>query len=303
MASKNSKIPNKITYVHEVNAIKTSVGSWHDRGNNIISVHFSTVFSGLVQNARVTASQTKVCHTVDNLPIKNVKIINSRWALIDDKYAVDIDQDLLTDAMVNSKIDKGKIHGEFIWIRSGSKARLIRINSGMHTKIINSERRSALPKIKKKNLQVGAVYCTPSGVKEVYLGKVDTERHVYDYRTKSHSKIEVKNKCLFYKIRENLESFNPEEIKEGNVYKLSVKDNHSFVEMVGHLNLDADIIKQIREGSIKRMKEFVISNSKSQESRRWIESEYRYNSVLINLKMAGEALKENFNIDKYMTFM
>lgn len=123
--------------------------------------------------------------TVDrpNDPIKSVKIMDleirgqggrAYKVLIDEKYYVDLREDVLLDVIFECGIEKGgKLKGEFIFAVVGSQMKLVRVGSLLHDKLIES---TAVGKMKEiKQFVVGTTYVRKSG-SYVYLGVYNSRK-------------------------------------------------------------------------------------------------------------------------------
>lgn len=295
-------IPSKVTYIYG-SAYNMAVGSKYEEQIKRKAVLYTRVFDASVHSSikSLPSMSNKKTLVMDNKPINDVTVIHNRYILVNGIYGVDVEADFMQDAIHNSTIKNGKIEGSFIWAAIGSSLKLVRIDSPLYKKIINFDRRKNLPKIKKKEFEVGGVYATPSGKAEIFLGKIDTDQDYLDYKTKVNSQISHRNKCLFYKVYNqgdytiDFESLSP--------YKVGIKNNYSFVEKIAQVNLDKNIIAKIRSHYVDKMKQFIVDHSSNDAQKSWILGEYRYNSYLINVRLSGETLKDKFDINKYLTFM
>ena len=111
--------------------------------------------------------------------IKSVRIIGLEvrsqggraWkCLINNKYLVDMREDVLLDTMINSGIGPGaNLPGNYIFAMISSEMKLIRVGSLLHKKMIESTEFNLKSKITK--LDVGGIYQNKVGI-FLYLGQV-----------------------------------------------------------------------------------------------------------------------------------
>lgn len=296
-----STIPDKVVYIHR---IQQSVILTGDRYGERIKkqVHYTNVYKSTVN---IVATSGKNLLQVKNDPISNVLLISDRWALIDNCYAVPIDYDFVMDILTNAKVNTGKVDGKFIWASVGNKIKLVRIGSNLYKQILDSDRRSKLPKIKTRNFEIGTVYSTPTGIKELYLGKINTKAMVYSYATKKKEIKTITNRHLFYRLNNKIQFGDEINLEEVNRYDLSLRQTHSFVEAVSKITVEKEIISKIRDAFIKKLKETILANTANgaNNARSWIESEYRMYHELIHMYKVTEPVPQEFDLEKYLTFM
>lgn len=133
---------------------------------------------------RKTQKYSKLGYTVeemDNTPTNNVRITSLEHrgnggraykVIVNDKYYVDLREDVLLDTILNAGIDSGgKLKGQYIWGKVGSAMKLVRVNSALHEELIKSTEINTMTKI--KNLEIGRVYESKTQTL-LYLGKFKT---------------------------------------------------------------------------------------------------------------------------------
>lgn len=295
--NKVASIPDNVFYLHRTATSPVTIGSNYCKKPKKKDIFWTQVIKNPVIN---NSPSNKKCIQIKNNPISEVELLDHRRVIVHKNYAVEVDKDFTLDAMLSSKIEGGKFNGEFVWCLIGTKLKLVRIGSDLHNHVLDCIRRSKLPKIKKKDFEVGGIYSTPSGKTEMYLGKVNTEYCFVDYKVNKIRNEEHKNKHLFYKVY-NTEFDNIEQdISNIRPYNLNIKNTHSFVEKVKNVSLSSDIISRIREAAVKNMRSMIAD---SHENKNWVLSEYRYNSHIINMHLSTEPPPPKFDIQKYITFM
>lgn len=132
-------------------------------------------------NTRKSTKLGYVVEEMDNKPNNNIRITSLEHrgnggraykVIVNDKYYVDLREDILLDSILNVGIDVGgKLKGEYIWAKVGSAMKLIRVNSPLHEELIKSTEMNVMTKI--KNLEIGRVYESKTQ-KLLYLGKFKT---------------------------------------------------------------------------------------------------------------------------------
>ena len=157
-----------------------------------------------------------------NAPILDIKIVGLEYrnqggraykVLIDDKYYVDLREDVLLEAMMQTGIEPmgsyAKLNGGFIWAKVGSQMKLIRDGSKLHEELIAATNRRKKEPI--KNLDLYGMYSNQKGNRFIYLGKMNTTNVYYKHGNFNRFKLEtneIKNvHCFldfpdFYKDKE-----------------------------------------------------------------------------------------------------
>lgn len=128
---------------------------------------------------RVKSNKNATVIDVPNDPITNVRIVDlhvrgnggrAYRALINDKYLVDMREDVMLDAMINCGMDKNAIlRGEYVFALVCSEMKLVRIGSLLHSKMIESTAFSKKSTIDK--LEIGHIYRSKTKTC-LYLGQV-----------------------------------------------------------------------------------------------------------------------------------
>lgn len=120
-----------------------------------------------------------------NSPIKNLRVFyleeraegGRAYKVIDeDGYVWDMREDVFMEALMEKGIKKGgHIGGEFVFGILGSQIRLVRVGSKLHADLVEGSKLKAQKKIAAKDLKVGHVYQSPSGLTGIFLGFVNAE--------------------------------------------------------------------------------------------------------------------------------
>lgn len=224
----------------------------------------------------------------ENKPFTNIKIVSLEHrgnggraykCTNEDNFWFDLREDVLLDLLIEEGISKGGyLNGSYIWARVASQMKLVRVGSELHTKLIESTKRTVLKNISTKDLKIGGIYKTKTNTIGIYLGFVHTlevdrtrERSLssysrwgssYDYFYTAKT---ISRKHLFL---EN--SFNDKELKdlanvESRVAKIisndyrycSFKSSISYVEEIGVIKLPENYLTLLRESEILKVKESI----------------------------------------------
>jgi hypothetical protein len=118
--------------------------------------------------------------TLDNSPIKSIIVCNleergnggrAYKVIVDNKFYVDMREDVILDTMINCGIEKGAIlKGEYVWAKYGSNMKLVRVGSSLHAHFANGIDTSTVKELASSEIVVGGIYEMKSGVKRMYLG-------------------------------------------------------------------------------------------------------------------------------------
>ena len=263
--------------------------------------------------------------TVDNEPIRNIKVLSLEGrgnggraykVVIDDKYYVDMREDVLVDVMLQVGIKPGGLlNGVFIWAKLGNQLRVVRVGSELHKLLDESDKKKDLPKIKKTDLEIGGVYQNRKGDKGIFLGYVNTiifkcDDTNIDHFTFLHSKI--KKAMLFFEPYNHYDA-----IKE--LEKCDIKNQYwyfkimktiNYIEKIGQVTIDKDYVAMIREHAIKEIKDNILEyTGYKQPKNHWskinvkcLVSNICYSSVKLNISKYDEPMRDPFNIKKFLLF-
>lgn len=296
--------PKQVKYIYNSTTVEIkpylSISSNKQKYNG----HYINGVHSLTSNCSNLIHSEYTSVIVDNLPIKNAKIIGQHSVFINDKYYAPIEKDLVQDLIVNSKISKGIIKADLIWAYVGKKIKLVPIGGSVYNKIVNYDRRRSLPRIKKTDLKVGHIYTTPGGRERLFLGLINTYIRQWDHASRSDKFIHVKNKPLFYT---SWKGYDKKIVADDiNKWGLTISEQLSLAEDVGTVKVDKDIVAQIRNSARKSIKDYMSQISQDtyaphQDIGSAIMSHYKYNCLCIEICKANEGV-DRFDIDKYITF-
>lgn len=148
--------------------------------------------------SKQTGYKTKILdpskETLKNDPIDNVRVVCLEFrgqggraykVIVNDKYFVDLREDVLLDAMLCEGIDVGgRLRGKYIFAVVGSQMKLIRINSALYDAVKKSTDMGKLKDI--KTFEPGRIYSRKSGeyiyVGEFFSKKISYQRKIIDRR-------------------------------------------------------------------------------------------------------------------------
>ena len=122
--------------------------------------------------------------TLENTPLSNVRVCDLDFrgnggraykVIINEKYYVDMREDVILDTMITNGIDAGGIlKGTYVWSKCGSQMKLVRVGSYVHQLYASQENPSDLVELKSSDIKVGGIYEMKSGMKKMYLGSYYT---------------------------------------------------------------------------------------------------------------------------------
>lgn len=330
-------IPEKIKFIYSKDKFQVTSGPSFDDSNKILVYNTFVVDASNKKtiataeknagqgtydyNAGTTKTREFASFEKDNTPIKDVKILslpvyNNSYmeckVLVDDYY-VDLDGQVLIEAMQSVGIKKGSIlNGEYIFAIVNSRMTLVRVGSKLHDICIEYTERNNTKSIGKRELDVGGIYQDKKNHSAIFLGYVNTtsfrkdhtkqQKYVYGQVYKpsyEYIKTDRKKEMLFYSIRsyEKLE----DEIKslisaKVEFYNIASTKSHKFIEKVGSVELPDNMIELLRskaKGEIMKM-----IKEKNDYN---LEYTIEYKSVYLNMYKFGTFRPDNFDISKYIT--
>lgn len=217
--------------------------------------------------------------TVDNNPI-SIKIVGfvkrsqggRAYKVIfdDNRYYVDLREDVLFDTIINSNIMNGVPESKFIWCVVGSQMKLVRVDSDLHNELKKANKVSRSKCIPKSKLEVGGIYRNKKNEKFIYLGErwsfEDSETEYSQYvRAEHHSyyrsvinpndlnlndvTLKSSKKMIFYKLyarKEDKLEINYD--YDGFYWRIEHCKTKALYEKIGHVEFDFD---KIVDNSIK----------------------------------------------------
>lgn len=184
-------IPTHITFISR--EPETIVNEWEDGGEinsfearpTYVATNDKTKESGLSWAQGYNSTKRGITTTeAENKPFKSLRIVSYEKrnegggafrAIADDKWYIDVRTDTLLDILVNHSIKGGEVQGaEFIWARVGSQAKVVRVGSSLHAKLIEATEINCVKPPKAQDLKPGDIYENKKGARQVFLGWCST---------------------------------------------------------------------------------------------------------------------------------
>jgi hypothetical protein len=272
---------------------------------------------------------------VDNLPIKNVRVLSLEhrgqggraYKVVIGKYYVDLREDVLMDTLLQTGIDPGGIlRGEYVWARTHSHMKLVRVGSELHRLIVEFQSKKDIQPIEKNNLEIGGVYRTRKKDKSIFIGYVNTTtlreskivfskgKAIYDSKVPvfSFKKTPIKKAMLFYEVvdcesmNDNVKSMSTAD----NHYRFKIKKTHNFIEKTERVKIPEGVVVSLRNTAIKAIKENILkyagrsshSGPFTRMSEHQLQSSIAYASEFLNIYESGTTPIEVFDVKKYLLF-
>jgi hypothetical protein len=260
--------------------------------------------------------------TLNNDPLEKLKLISleSRGeggraykVLVNDKYYVDLREDVLMDVMIQVGVEPGGIlGGYFIWAKLANQMRLVRVGSELHKMLVDSHNKKDMPKISKSNLEVGGVYKTRQGSCGIFISYVNTVRYEPKdtFDSFSFQEIPDRKQMLFFSCRQdNVEaSLAAASNRDFNV-SFHLYKTHNFIEKVGQVSITKNYVELIKKYAQDKIKDDVlvytghkVPANKSIINKHMLAGNICYFSNKLNLSVYGEPAPELFNVKKYLLF-
>lgn len=268
--------------------------------------------------------------TLDNTPITNIKVLRLESSysggskfkvVIDNKYYVDICEDVIIDVMLQSGISVGgSLGGSYMWVKLGNQLRLVRIGSKLYNKLEESNRKSLLPKIRKRDLEVGGIYQSRRGDRGVFVGYVNTFEYL-GANEFSFVQRPVKKAMLFYnymsesklnhKSQDDLIELDLAKCENREMgWKFSICKSHHYIEKIGTTTIKKDYVVLLKRHSIDAIKQDVLEftghkapqSHYSKITKRILESNICYYSTKMNVSKYGEPNVEPFDVRTLIIF-
>jgi hypothetical protein len=209
---------------------------------------------------------------LNNEPLTNVRVCDLDYrgnggraykVIINDKYYVDMREDVILDTMITNGIEVGGIlKGTYVWAKYGAQMKLVRVGSYAHKMYSSNEDPSDLVEIKSSDVKVGGIYDMKSGTRKMYLGSFYT----YDYSATrmggyfysgtafTDEKLTRKKVHVFVEIWEwyvkNINTATP----------MSILDQKGNSHMVGSYDIKSSIPKFVKEICVKDLTGIVIED-------------------------------------------
>lgn len=130
---------------------------------------------------------------------------NSFQALVNHKYLVDLDEEILLDIFQNTTITNGEVDASFLWASIDGRITLIREGSAIYNKISDCHAKKFAKNIKPSKLEIGCSYKVfNSDERHIFLGWVDSDNAIryYSKGNGHHMKITPRKRYqLWYSLR------------------------------------------------------------------------------------------------------
>jgi len=337
MSYVEGNIPEKIVYVYS-SLEEVTIGCGWESQQQKIDVYPSFIVDASKTNTMKTAETWATRRThysnakkaigltkdeKDNKPIKNLRLIRldirseggrAYKVVIDGKYYADLREDVLVDVLLREKVDNGILSGEYIWARHGTQMKLVRVGSDLHSALIASTNRDKLGKISNDKFEVGGVYATKRGDTAVFLGYVSTTRIYFDENSQTVKNTKIRKGMLFYEFGYHGEDIPKEFTTTGTRWQntidrspldFTIRVNHVFREKITNIPIKFDVIKWVREGSRRIIKESICDLNKkgSRNTVRDIYCRFELTSELSNMYEFGSKPIDVFDIKKLLIFL
>lgn len=288
--------------------------------------------SWVEQNKRQWDPITKQWYDIDvvalvdvteNKPLKNIKVCSLEHRgeggraykiLIDDKYYVDLREDVLVDVMLKAGISVGGIlGGTYIWGKLRNQMRIIRVGSELHNLLLDSNIKKDLPKIRKGDLEVGAIYKSRQGDCGIFIDYVNTTTMANASDDFKFYYTTQKKAMLFYtpySHEDPVDSFNSMSNKN-MCYKFKICSSHNYIEKIGSVTIDKDYVFLIRSAAKKEITDDILEftghkkpdNNYSKINKSTLITNIVYYSSKLNLTKYGEPMLEPFDAKKMLVFI
>ncbi len=200
----------------------------------------------------------------DNTPFKKLRIVSYEQrregggafkVIAGENYYVDLRNDTLLDILVNADIKQGEAQNcEFIWARMGSQMKVVRVGSAIHKKLIESDKKKAMPPIKKSELKIGDILEDSGGAHRVFLGYANTLDFDFERTRGGYPGYSYEYTLKGIKLKKNVLVFSSE--KDGsikNCYNVTILANVPKSYLFGHI--------EVKSGWINKIKEIVVDNA------------------------------------------
>lgn len=346
-------IPEKITYVYSTDS-EVPVGcawdiSWHDSddGPKTIKQKVTPSFpveSGdeksmkrakdwaeqqYYQQPKRTAQYTEV----DNKPITNIRLLSleergnggrAYKALIDEKYYVDLREDVMMDSILKVGVDpNGVLRGEYVWAKMGSQMKIVRVGSELHRLVVEFDSKKDIKPVGKGDLEIGGVYQDRKKNRAVFVGYINTvllkaTEKTPDYYAKKDQKAKfdfkatkVKKSMLFYELasyEKQAESLQKMKVDRSYYYK--IKKSHTYIEKVDQVTIPDGIVEHLRNNANKEAKDYVLEYTEHKNPRKnvqridswYLQEHIEYNASYINMYPTDGTAVEPFDVKKLLLF-
>src|SRR5579885_752415 len=262
---------------------------------------------------------------VDNKPITNIRVLSLEHrgnggraykAVIDNKYYVDLREDVLMDVILKAGIEKnGVLQGEYVWAKMNSQMKIVRVGSELHRLIVEFDSKKDIKPVGKKDLEIGGVYQDRKKNRAIFLGYVNTvtfkapddgvprwRRDKKDVAKFDFKKTPMKKAMLFYTFshHEKLADVKKNMTKKDNHYHFSIRKTHTYIEKIDQVEIKADFIEKLRNKARDEAKQRILEYTGHKEPEKnyqridsWgLEDHIEYHSQHLNLFPYGTDVDE-----------
>lgn len=285
--------------------------------------------------AKVHVTYKHSIDEVENKPFTGVKVLSleergnggrAYKVTINDKYYVDLREDVMMDTILRVGISPGGIlNGEFIWAKLGRDMKLVRVGSELHRLVEEYDSKKDMKAVSKKALEVGGVYQDRKKNKAIFLGFVNLTKYkpekYPDYYERKNQKptftyehVFQKKAMLFYTIWDVDgidKTVSMLKSTEERDYHYRIVTSHKYIEKIKDVKIPDDIIQHVREKHIKEVKSCLLKYTGH------IKPEHKYydppdawyltqnvsgNSEFLNIYPFESEPVELFDIKKFLLF-
>jgi hypothetical protein len=271
-------IPEKITYICRVSQ---EFDVYDEETNDVIATFHANqtwpIESGKSTEKAVewAGGKKATIIEVENKPFDNVRVCDleergnggrAYKVLVDEKYYVDLREDVLLSIILNHGIAPGgKLNAKFVWYKNGNHLKLINTDSAYYKTLVKNttEGLHKAEKLKATDIIPGGIFQRKNGDKFLYLGQF----HQYTYRyldsngyydkgyrgmgfvkEKMHLAIELSE--YNYKTKKPVEQLSFEElIKVELYYTNKTSGKPSYIRKIGQIEID---IQKLIENYVKK---------------------------------------------------
>jgi hypothetical protein len=263
-------------------------------------------------NIHSVSNDLVMVDTFDNNEIDNVRIVDleSRGnggraykAIINDKYYVDVRENVILDCIQNTSIIDQKLSGKFKWVSSKSM-NLLRVGSNDYKDMVDADRRRNMKCLKIKDLKPHTIYANKKGIKTLFIDFVDSIIYSAPYNDPNPkiSQINANKHMLIQSLYfANNFNINFDDIKLNN-------NSIDFVEEVETITLDDNLIKNIKEYYENLLEKYILDYSKQTPiywgralTKNQVISMILLYSGLVNMEKVGNKIIP-FDYEKWFVF-
>ncbi len=267
----------------------------------------------------------------DNSPITGIKVLSleergqggrAYKVVINDKFYVDMREDVMMDAMLKSGISPGGIlNGTFVWAKVGSHTKIVRVGSELHKMVVEFDSKKDMRPIGKRALEFGGLYQDRKKNMAVFLGYVNTTvyrsnetRPAWGVRESLKPKFDfnhtfLKKQMLFYEVNQydGLDKSLAQMKNDRRNYGYRIRKSHSYIEKIKDVEVPNDITDFLRKQARHEIKDHILeyTGDKKSQYRRdaWNLCDSTCSlSEMLNLYAFEANPVELFDIKKFLLF-